>query len=439
MSQRNLGEAAVPQPPFAGLWRAIRSARRTAAEATATGVALRAIIGSRLIIWGFGLGALAIFGKNVVSVGMNDPFRFTEPFRAASANLLFAPTARWDSVWYLDIARAGYFSRTSSSYFPLYPLLMHAGATVFGSYLVVGVLISIGSALVALYLLYLLARLDLSEQAARTTVLLVAFFPTAFFLSAVYTEALFLMLTVGAVYAARRDRWLIASLLGGLAASSRSAGVLIAVPLAFMYFYGPRGARPNSVAAWWRPRYRFSRSSLWLLLIPAGLAAYLGYLWITHDAPLAPFQQEFHWRRSFAGPFGAIVVLFKMLPHDLRLILGGNTNQVLPGDPLSWNTHDLIDLGFLVFAAVGLVWSWRRVPLAYFLYAVVALAQSLAYPSSVEPLASFPRYMLVIFPLFMGWAAKLSDKPIARRTTLLVSSALLAVFSGIWAYWGWIA
>ena len=403
-------------------------------------MALRAVLGSRLIVWVAALATTAIFGHNLMAVVLNDPDRLTEPFRAGWANSLFAPAARWDSVWYLHIAQSGYFSRESSAFFPLYPLLIHLGAVVFGSEAVVGVLISVGSMLVGLYLLYLLARLDLSDQAARTTVMLVAVFPSAFFFSAVYTESLFLMLSVGAIYAARRDRWALASILGCLAGASRSNGVLIALPLLFIYLYGPRIAPHRAIAGrWWQPRHRVSWSVLWLLLVPLGVVAYLSYLGITHDAPLAPFQVQYFWQREFAGPFGAIVHLATALPHDLHRIVSGSTLPVERGDPISWTTHDLIDLGFLLFALVGLAWSRRRLPAAYLFYALVMLAQVLSYPTAREPLASFPRYVLVIFPLFMAWAAKLADRPVARRGVLVSSAVLLAGFSGVWTFWGWLA
>ena len=55
-----------------------------------------------------------------------------------------------------------------------------------------------------------------------------------------------------------------------------------------------------------------------------------------------------------------------------------------------------------------------------------------------EPLSGLSRYELVIFPLFMGVAARLSGR---RKLTLAVlgaSGVLLAGFSGLWAYWGWV-
>ncbi len=383
---------------------------------------------------------MAVFGHNTGASAFLDTQRLTAPFRASWLNFVFGPTARWDSVWYLRIAHDGYFSRPSSAFFPLYPLLIHLGAAVFGSPLIVGVLISIVALGLALYYLERLIRIDLGESTARTTILLLAFFPTAVFFSAVYTESLFLVLSVGAVYAARLDRWWLASFLGALAAASRPTGVLIVLPLIVLYFCGPGvGLAPTAIKAWARSRSRSSGSSLALVLVPLGLVAYLAYMWITNDAPLAPFQVQGAWGRHFAGPFGAAVKLFGLIPHDVSVLLHGPAPRVTLADSISWRAHDLIDLGFLAFAVAGLGFSWRRLPLAYFLYALAMVAEALSYPYSSEPLASFSRYIVVVFPLFMGWGAKLAENRLAARTVLFLSAIGLVVFSGLFAYWDWVA
>ena len=69
--------------------------------------------------------------------------------------------------------------------------------------------------------------------------LLVAFFPAALFFSAVYSESLFLLLSVGAVLAARQGRWAWAGALAALAALTRNSGVLLLVPLALLFLYLP--------------------------------------------------------------------------------------------------------------------------------------------------------------------------------------------------------
>jgi Mannosyltransferase (PIG-V) len=415
--------------------------RRAKAHAldAATAVAVRAFLGSRLIVWSAGLLALAAFGrKNGVYASM-DSGHLTAPFRSAAANFVLAPAARWDSAWYLQIAHSGYATKASSAFFPLYPLLIHATAIAFGSALVAGTLISSLALAVALVLLYRLTRLDLDDAQARSTVMLVAFFPTAFFLSAVYTEALFLMLSVGAVYAARLDRWAWAGVLGGLAAATRSGGVLILLALAALYLYGPRARAPLATNSWRRPRRAVSRSALWLALVPAGLLAYMGYLGLAHHAPLAPFQAEAVWGRQFAGPLGGLVKALATAPADLRLGLTGKAVVVGAADPISWPTHNLLDLAFAAFAGAGLVLAWRRVPRAYLLYAIALLAQALSYPTAREPLVSFPRYLLAMFPLFMGWGAWLGECHRRGRSVILASALLLAAFSGLWTIWAWVA
>ena len=380
------------------------------------------MLGSRLIVWGAGLLALVAFGRKTSVFASMDPQHLTAPFHTAAVNFALAPAARWDSVWYLQIAHSGYSTKPASAFFPLYPLLIHAGSFVFGSALLAGTLISVAAMAGALYLLYLLARLDLSDAQARSTVMLVAFFPTSFFLSAVYTEALFLMLSVGAIYAARMDRWVWAGLLGGLAAATRSGGVLILVALVLLYVHGPR-----------------RRSGLWLALVPAGLFAYMGYLALAHHAPLAPFQAEAVWGRQFAGPLGGLVKALEAAPLDLRLGVTGKSVVVGAADPISWTTHNLVDLMFAAFAAAGLAFAWRRVPSAYLLYALALLLQALSYPTAREPLVSFPRYVLAMFPLFMGWGAWLGERDGLSRRVISASALLLAAFSGMWAIWAWVA
>jgi hypothetical protein len=404
-------------------------------------VTIRALVGSRLIVWGASLLALAAFGRKASVFSAMDPRHLTSPFSSAALNFAFAPAARWDSVWYLGIAHGGYFSRPSSAFFPLYPMLIRLGTIPFGSApLIIGTLISAVATAIGLYLLYLLSRLDLGEAQARSTVMLVAFFPAALFLSAVYTEALFLMLTVGSIYAARRDRWAWAGVLGGLAGATRSGGVLILLPLAMLYLYGPREGRGlEGAMSRWRPRYAVARSAGWLTLVPAGLLAYIGYLAVAHHAPMAPFQAQVNWARQFAGPFGGVAKALAAAPGNLRLGVTGSTFVGGALDPISWPTHNLIDLLFLAFAAAGLAFSWRRLPFAYFVYTLALLAQACSYPTPFEPLMSISRFVLVMFPVFMGWGARLGERPRLGRQVLLGSAVLLGAFSAVWATWAWVA
>jgi Gpi18-like mannosyltransferase len=165
-----------------------------------------------------------IAGAPTLTTARLDPFWFTEPFGDSFANLVVAPTARWDSAWFLQIASFGYDDPSRRAFFPLYPLLVALWSPL-GSGLMVGAVVSCVSSIGGLYLLHRLVSLDFGLEDARTTVAIVAWFPSAVLLSAVYSEGLFLLLSVGSIYAARLGRWPHAGLLAALGAATRSAGI----------------------------------------------------------------------------------------------------------------------------------------------------------------------------------------------------------------------
>src|SRR3954464_10259860 len=218
--------------------------------------ALRALCVSRLLVWASGAAAAALFGLSA-RVQLFDPGAVTRPFGPAG-NALVAPLARWDSVWYLAIAHDGYPADDPrrAAFFPLYPLLVRAANTVVGSPIVAGALVSVACFAVALVLLRRLTEIELGAPAARATVWAIALFPGAVFFSAVYSDALYLALSVGSLSAARTGRWGRAGAAGALGAAARSAGVLLVVPLAVMWLAG---------------RDRRVRDGAWIALVPAGL------------------------------------------------------------------------------------------------------------------------------------------------------------------------
>jgi len=401
-------------------------------------LALCATLGTRLLVWAAAMATIAIFGENTVARNMLDPMGVTPAMHSGALNAFLAPAARWDSVWYLLIATHGYFNPASANFFPLYPLLVGLGAQLLDNTILVGIVISLGSTIAALTLLYRLALLDLDKPAARMTVLLVSVFPASLFLSAVYPTSLFLLLTVAAIYAARREQWALAGLCGGLAAAARSNGILLVGVLGLLYLYGPRGRAPlhQRMGAWWRPRFPIERDIVWLALVPAGLAVYLGYLLVAHGAPLAPFHAAgADWGHSLGPPFDSVIKALLEAPGDLRAVLDHTSTAIGPGDPISWQSRDVIDVLFAGVAAAAIALGWRRVPRVYSIFAIVQLAQITSFPTKTEPLIGLPRYMLPIFPLFMGGGAYLAERRTAARITLVASAGLLLLFSALWGYW----
>ena len=121
--------------------------------------------------------------------------------------------AHWDGGWYAAIADKGYFNSASTSFFPLYPLLVRFTDWLPGGTAFWGVAVSVACLLAALWFLYEIAEELFDARVARTAVLAFAFFPSAFFMNAVYSESVFLAATTGTVWALRvRRHFLLACL-----------------------------------------------------------------------------------------------------------------------------------------------------------------------------------------------------------------------------------
>jgi hypothetical protein len=396
--------------------------------------AWRAFALSRALIWAVGIAAVLVASAPTLTIARLDPFWFTEPFQDSFANLVVAPSARWDSAWFLQIANFGYDDPSRRAFFPLYPLLVALWSPL-GSALVVGIVVSCVSSIGGLYLLHRLVSLDFELEDARTTVAIVAWFPSAIVLSAVYSEGLFLLLSVGSIYAARRGRWPLAGLLAALGAATRSAGILLIVPLAVLYLYGPRADRQAILTSGWRPRYRLQRAALWIALVPAGLLAYAAYLGFAEGDVLGAFIAQTEWHR-LPIPLGGIALgLWSGLEGLLELLPGSGAADASLGQvPAGVAIRDLVHLGFLVLALWLTRECWRRLPTAYTLYAVSGLLLPLSVPATSEPLKSLPRFMMLLFPLWIALALWARERGWTRQV-IAGMGALLAVSTALFTTW----
>jgi Mannosyltransferase (PIG-V) len=409
-------------------------ARAALAVDEAVADAWRALWISRLLVWAAAIVAVLLFGLSPRAADF-DPSGLTTPF-GATGDVLAAPLGRWDSVWYMAIASGGYGDGAREAFFPLYPLLVKVAGAPLHSTLVGGALLSAALLGVALVLLQRLVALDYERAVARNAVLVTALFPMSFFFSAVYSESLFLALSIGAVYAARRERWAWAGALGALGATTRSAGVLLLVPLAMIYLWDT--GRPSL-----RTRRPLRADALWLALVPLGLASYCGFLALGgHDA-LAPFHAQEVWFRSFAGPFvGAWDGLVAGVQGARQLLSGAREPVYFTaagGDSFLVARHNIELLVWLGLALVAVGGVLRRLPAAYGAYVVAALALPLSYPVGPQPLMSLPRFVAVLFPLAIWLALWMTGRVLRERLVVAGFAAALAVYTGIFATWHWVA
>jgi hypothetical protein len=385
---------------------------------------------SRLLVWLAGSGPFLALGSSGAERSF-DPARMSTSL-GQLGNTLAAPAVRWDSIWYLDVAQHGYHAARDAAFYPLYPMLVRAGGWVTGSLVLAGVAISLVATFVALTLMHRLAERELGAGPARGAVDLLAFGPVAIFLSAVYTEGLFLALSVGTLYAARRGRWAMAGAVGALAAMTRVTGVLLVVPVVILYLYGPRDDRaPDIESGRHRPRYRLDLQALWACLIPAGAAAFAGYLALRGFGALGALHAERHyWGRETVGPLVA-------LPRAVAAAIAQLTGTASGISP-QYEAQAVQQLVFLLLAGGALVLVLRRLPVAYGAYCAVGLLSAVSTTAGGTALVSFDRYAGVLFPLYMGAGAWAAERRLVRPI-VIGSGLVLAYFSLRFATWRWVA
>jgi hypothetical protein len=338
--------------------------------------------------------------------------------------------ARWDSVWFLGIAEHGYARAGSPAFYPLYPGAVGLlGRVLLGHYVLAGILVSLAAAFAAFMLLYRVGEERLGADGARRAVLYLALFPFALFLQSVYSESLYLLLTLAAFVFAERGRFLAAGAVTGLALLTRPTALALLPALALLA---------------WAERDRL-RAFAGLAVAPLVFAAYPLYLWRANGDPWQFLEAQRRWSRhlSPAGPLGGIWDGLRAGWAGVeQLASGSHTHRywtpVQNTDPIRVATLNLETLAFLVLFVVLTVIAWRRFGAPYGLFAALSLAIPLSVPSERWPLLSLPRFGLTIFPLFLALAT-IGGRPRAHTAIVAVSSLLLGISVAQWALWQWVA
>jgi Mannosyltransferase (PIG-V) len=367
-------------------------------------------------------------GVFVIGTGAFQELRPGAPDPADTVSgVLESPARRWDAGWFLSVAQSGYDrpSPSATAFFPLYPLSIRVVGEFVGSFTLAGVIVSLAAFWIALYLLHRLTALEVGEAAADRAVSLLAFFPTAFYFSAVYSESLFLALSVGCIYCARRGRWGWAAVLAALATGTRAAGVTLVVPLLIMALQSPNQSG----------HARGVRAAASIAAPFAGLLAYAAYVRATtRFGATAPFKAHSEWTREFKGPIIGFWGGVKNGVAAARSFLQGAPVN----EPVSAVRGDLLNLATLAFGSLGVLGAFRKLPWAYSGYALAGLVFAISFPGNELVLTSLPRLVVVLFPIFM-WLGIATERRGFYRAALAASAAGLGLLSAMFASGYWIA
>jgi Gpi18-like mannosyltransferase len=320
--------------------------------------------------------------------------------------------ARWDSEWYLQIAEHGYAGRLPGppvfdmrpNFFPLYPLALRLLTAVTGNAITSGLTVSNLALFVALVLLHGWTSRRLDRNAARALVWVYAAFPSSFFLSAVYAEALLLGFLALTWRMLEFRRWTAAGLCAAAAALCRPVGI-IAAPVAML-----AAARD---AGW---KVGESRRRLVVIALPV-VVAVVGYVlvfaWVLHD-PRAALRTETLTRAGFRWPWTTLIDAWQQ--------------------GIAWYSYERGSLDWtLAVVAVALL------PVVFLTLDVVAgvFAVLMVLFPLTSGLYSYSRLLLPAFPIFIVIAARTP-----RRVLIPLVMASMALQSWLFAQfvrWEWIA
>ncbi len=317
---------------------------------------------------------------------------FKVPFTFTSAPLL-----NMDGRHYLDIACRGYFIKGGFDlrvFFPVYPLLIRTlSLNCSFNPVMVGLLISAASFLASLYVLGKMV----DKKHRFKTLLLLLFFPTAFFFAAYYTESLFLLLTLLSFWFLERKKYLTSSFFAALASGTRLLGIAL-TPVLFYSAYKD---------------YMKSGKVRWeVLLAPAGLILYSVYNWISTGTFFTFLSSQTYWNR----PVGIMAPIYGLYRQVVNVLSGPLASY---DSPFVYPVI-LIEFATLFFVVGVIYFSYKKIKPSYWIYLLVSLLIILfAGPSS------FPRYTLVLFPIYIFLGEKLSG---AKYFIFLCISFILFIF-----------
>ncbi len=326
------------------------------------------------------------------------------------------PFAKWDSGWYLSIAQQGYYYAIDSAsnvvFFPLYPLLLKIFSWLTnGHILTAGIVVSHLALFGAIYFLYQLTKLDFDDDTSWRSVFYLLLFPTSFYLISVYTESLFLFLTILTFYLARQKKWWLAGVSGLFVSLTKPWGAALILPLAIEYL------EQNNFSL-----KKIKADILSLCLLPLGTLIYMVFLKIKFGSfwLFAAGQKVWHLDTAF-NPF---ITLQKYWQNIFLTI----------SDNLPYQSAISIDFAFFGVMLLLSLLIFIKLRKSYGIYALLATI----IPPASGILISMSRYALVIFPLYI-LLARWGKNKIANFLITTLFAILLSFFLTLFVHDYWIA
>lgn len=372
-------------------------------------------------------------------VAGHDLFKLPTNNPLASRGDLLSAFANWDGQWYKRIATQGYQKQKPGdralAFFPGYPLLGRWVSQATGMRPELALLLVSHAALLGVFVLtaaYVRRRYTNgpSKVLPEYVMLALGLTPAAFFFRVVYTESLFLLFVVLALYGMER-RWplVLIALVVGAASAIRAVGVSL-VPGFLLYIWG------QSLQS----RKALIRSALFVPLASWGIAAYMLYQLIQFGDPLLLFKAEAAFNLHRGSSMGDKLI------SDLTLATAWRVFD--PSSVHYWERADTVHNPFLslsfanplyfaaaiLLLALGIRKRWlNRVEATMAILLLLIPYFTKGYDMSM---AGTARFVSAIFPLYLVLGNILARLPSALAAGILaLSSFFLGLYSALFAAW----
>jgi len=296
---------------------------------------------------------------------------------------------KYDVRYYARIVEKGYQPQEiTANFHPLYPWLSSIVAKVVQDPFVSLLIVSSAAGLLLAIAFYRLARFDSEPKKAWLATAALLCWPGSVALFVPYTEALFLLLAVLCLGAARTQRFWLAGLWGALACLTRQHGLFLVLPLAWELMEA-------SKQDWRRWLWQWPA----VILIPLGYASWTIYRTvIINDAPA-----DFSSLRAFINSVMISPASRALVPHHEFML---PWKAVWKAFWILWSGTHWSAVGNVVLGVAFLlmfVLAWRHLKSSYRVYSLaVVLAAFSFHTGPLDPYMALPRHLLPAFPVFIG-------------------------------------
>lgn len=320
----------------------------------------------------------------------------------------------WDSGWYRNIVDTGYFYEPDNSqainvaFYYVYPMLSRIVRNILGISTDAALILTSNIATyVSLFLMYYLSKLiNISKNAAFIGIILYAVNPFAIFLTAGYSEPIYVLISAITIILLIKKKIITAAFIGGLLSGVRSIGVFFTLILLIYYFLIERKKFTIS---------NILKISLLCIISTWGKVAFMLHNIIRFNEPFASEIVQKYW-----GNIGGDLTILQKIKNLIKYIL---TPFLKHFNPLDASVVSILVVYLLLFVSlisiIGIVFRNTGNGKKFLIhvysrvidYKVESLLVTWALVQIILPLIIFGmkgnnifsmgRYVLPMFPLYL--------------------------------------